>query len=142
LSRATPSMPRNETVATAPPAKTLPVVLIVDSDGALFGLIEEWLIAGGFKILRKTDDSRPIEEQVGLVILDLPFRREEMLEAVQNVAVQYPHVPVIALSSTFFPGVASHGTVARSLGVSAVIAKPLQQQAFIAAVMTVIRQSA
>jgi CheY-like chemotaxis protein len=126
--------PAGASAITACPADPQPAILIVDSDSALFGLIEEWLVACGFKVLRKTNGGAPVAEQVGLVILDLPFPRDEISSAIRNITTQYPGIPIVALSSTFFPGVASHGTVAQSLGVSAVIAKPLKRDAFIAAV--------
>lgn len=123
--------------ASASPAHSVdspPIILIIDSDNALFGLIEEWLVACSFTVLRKTRDGDAAVENVAMIIVDLPFLRHEMTEAVRKITLQYPGVPVVALSSTFFPGITSHGTVAQSLGVSAVIAKPVKRDAFIEAV--------
>lgn len=134
LSRATASTIAGEIDPPTPQADTTPPVLVVDADATLFCLIDEWLGNRGYRVLREADPASGAAARAGLVILDLPYPRPAMWRALRKVAVQHPHVPVIALSSTFFPGVAREGTVAQSLGVAAVIAKPLQQDSFVAAV--------
>src|SRR5262245_55397458 len=82
-------------------------VLVVNADPALRGLIEEWL-AG--------EACRFVEERPDLVLVDLPFPREHGAAMLARIAQVHPHVPVVALSSNFFPGIESNGAIARALG--------------------------
>jgi CheY-like chemotaxis protein len=106
-------------------------VLVVGADPALAGLLEEWLAEAG---CRMVDD----EPQVILVDLHLP--RQAGAGAARELRARHPGTPLIALSSGFFAGVEANGAVARTLGVEAVLPKPLTREALVAALRKVLPQ--
>jgi CheY-like chemotaxis protein len=99
-------------------------VLLVDADPALRGLIEEWL----------ADEDWPlVDERPDVLLVDLPSPREQGPGVIKRISNAHPHAPVVALSSSFFDGIESHGAIARSLGVTSVLPKPLTREALLAA---------
>lgn len=121
MNRSGPGRPKNSTRMSTR-------VLLVDADPALRGLMDEWLADAGYSVVTERPD---------LVVVDLPFSCNRCLEALWRVADAHPDVPIIALSSTFFPGIESKGAVARQLGVAAVLPKPLERNALLAAMRTI-----
>jgi len=112
-----------------------PSVLVVDADPALLGLLEEWLGAQGLSVVEeRTASGEPLENGFDLVVVDVPFPRHCGLEALKRVAHRHPGVPILALSSSFFAGIASTGVVAQALGVAGVLPKPVGREALCAAV--------
>jgi CheY-like chemotaxis protein len=99
-------------------------VLLVEADPALRGLVEEWL---------SDADWRVVEDHPDVVLVDLPAPREQGPSAIRRVSNAHPHAPVVALSSSFFDGIESNGAIARALGVSSVLPKPLTRDALLAA---------
>jgi len=113
-----------------PPRK----VLLVEGDAALQGLLDEWLAAEGHDVsVDRLSDERS-DNQPHLVIVDLPYSREHGVELLRRVSQAHPDVPILALSSNLLASVASTGAVARALGVSGVLAKPIARAALICAV--------
>ena len=100
-------------------------ILLVDGDAALRGLIGEWLSDGEFSV---------VDERPDLVLVDLPCPREDCARALRRISNAHPLAPVVALSSSFFPGIEANGALARSLGVAGVLPKPLTREALVAAV--------
>jgi CheY-like chemotaxis protein len=119
-----------------------PRVLVVDTDRVLCGLIEEWLGGCGCEcsVLAQDADDGPVQE-ADVVVVDVPFPRQGGLDLLQRVASRHPGTPIVALSSTFFAGVESSGALARSLGVAAVLPKPVAREALIRAVKDLLAQS-
>lgn len=107
-------------------------VLVADADCALFGLLEEWFVASGWQLAGVCGPDDLTVDGYDLIVVDVPFPRQgtAMLKA---LAAEHPGTPIIALSSSFFPGVESTGAVARELGVAAVLPKPVTREALIAA---------
>ena len=81
----------------------------------------------------------PAGEPLALILIDLPFPRQDGTQRLQQPAQAWPGVPVIALSSTFLPHVAAQGEVARQLGAAAVLPAPVAQGTLRAAVARLIR---
>lgn len=96
-------------------------VRIVDADPALAGLLEQWLGELPCRIAS--------EGAADLVIVDIPFPRQGRAEVLRRLAREHPKAPILALSSNFFAGIDSDGTVARWLGVAAALPKPVTQAA-------------
>jgi CheY-like chemotaxis protein len=107
-------------------------VLVVDAEPPLVGLLEEWLAPQGFSVWPEGADARAADG-FELVVVDVPFPRRG-LERLKRIAEEYPATPVLALSSSFFAGIASTGAVARSLGVAGVLPKPLAREVLLAAI--------
>ena len=110
-------------------------VLVVDADDALYELIAEWLSAAGCEVTAKA--ARP-DARFDLIVVDVPFPRQGGLERLRHIAAEHPATPIVALSSTFFAGIGPNGAVARTLGVAAVLPKPVKREALLAAVENLI----
>ena len=119
-------------VDSGSPVKTR--VLVVDADEALFDLIEEWLAPAGHRVVAQNAANARAKGGVDLIVVDVPFPRQGGLGRLQRIALEHPGTPMLALSSTFFPGVGSNGAVARALGVAGVLPKPVKREALVAAV--------
>jgi CheY-like chemotaxis protein len=110
-------------------------VLLVDLEPALAGLLAEWLRQAGIEVCaaRGAQASR-LPCQAELLVTDIPFPRHGPSPRLQALALAWPGMPVLALSPTFFAGVAVGGEVARHLGVAAVLATPVTRDAWLATV--------
>ena len=118
-----------------------PRILVVDTDRALLGLLEEWLGAQGCVVVSEQDGAPGAGTgRFPLVIVDVPHPRRGGIELLQRVAAEHPATPIVALSSTFFPGIDSTGGVARTLGVACVLPKPVARESLITAVQSLLHR--
>jgi len=118
-----------------------PRILVVDTDRALLGLLEEWLGPCGRVVdadQERTEDGARDGERFALLIVDVPQPRRGGMELLQRLAGEHPGTPIIALSSTFFPGIESTGGVARTLGVACVLPKPVGRESLLTAVRSLL----
>ena len=134
---------QDEARATAPgcdPAKGALRILVVDADATLFALLTEWFGACEC-VLEQVQTGEGIEPECrsDAVIVDVAFPRQGGAEAIRRVARAQPGTPIIVLSSSFFAGIEPTGAVARSLGVAAVLPKPLKREALHDAVERIVR---
>jgi CheY-like chemotaxis protein len=97
-------------------------IRVLDADPALHGLLEEWLADEGCRV---------VEHDPDLVLFDLPLPRQAGANLARQLAARHPGKRLVALSSNFFAGVEANGAVARTLGVDAVLPKPLTREALI-----------
>ena len=111
-----------------------PRVLVVDADPALLELLDEWLAAEGCRVVAGAADSPAEAGPFDIVLVDVPFPRQGGPSSLRGVMSAHPGTPIVALSSTFFAGVDSTGAVARRLGVSSVLPKPVDRDALLGAV--------
>ena len=116
----------------ADPAAAPRSVLIVDTEPALSGLLQEWLAECGYSAV----DARSAGNQHGfdLVIVDIPFPRQGASERVARLNKEHPGIPIVALSSCIFSGIKCRGEVAHTLGVASVLPKPVPREALQSAV--------
>jgi DNA-binding response OmpR family regulator len=118
-----------------------PRVLAVDTDRALLGLLEEWLDLCGCEVVAEQDVSDVARAgRFTLVIVDVPHPRRGGVELLQRIAHDHPGTPIIALSSTFFPGIDSTGGVARTLRVARVLPKPVSRDSLVTAVRSLLHR--
>jgi CheY-like chemotaxis protein len=118
-----------------------PSVLVVDTDRALLGLLEEWLDLCGCAVVSNQDREACCAHEghrFALVIVDVPHPRRGGIELLQRIAHEHPGAPILALSSTFFPGIDSTGAVARTLGVACVLPKPVGRESLVNAVQSLL----
>jgi len=118
-----------------------PRVLVVDTDRALLGLLEEWLEVSGCTVVSDQDPANTAAifgQRFALVIVDIPNPKRGGFELLRRIARDHPHAPIIALSSTFFPGIESTGGVARTLGVACVLPKPVARESLVHAVQSLL----
>jgi len=109
-----------------------PRVRVVDADPDLAALLAVWM-AERATLVTAHDGQGDGVGAIDLLLVDIPFPRQAA-PRLRQLAQAHPGTPVLALSSTFFGGVASQGDAARSLGVAAVLPKPLARDALLAAV--------
>jgi len=105
-------------------------ILVVDADPALYGLLEEWLAALDCSVLREGDAA---QDGFDLIVADIPFPRQGGQDVLRRLAAEHAGTPVVALSSSFFPGIERNGAVARALGVACVLPKPLTRESLVTA---------
>jgi DNA-binding response OmpR family regulator len=115
-----------------------PRILVVDADRLTLGLLEEWLRAAGYEVVKGQADDAATPEGVALAIVDVPFARSGV-ERLQRFAARHAGTPILALSPTFFSHVKCIGDCARSLGVSGVLPKPVARDALITAIEDLLR---
>ena len=99
-------------------------VLLVDAEPALAGLLDEWLAARGCTV----EQIAGAADGYDLIVVDVPFPRQTA-GVLKELARTHPGTPVLALSSSFFPGIDRTGSVARALGVAGVLPKPVTEEA-------------
>ena len=100
-------------------------VLVVDADPALLGLLEEWLGAHGCTVEAAQSCASGGRDGFDLIVVDIPSPRQGCTEGLKAISNAHPSTPILALSSSFFPGVDTTGAVARALGVAGVLPKPV-----------------
>ena len=110
------------------------MIRVIGADRPTVDLLTEWLTSAGFAVADAGGSDPPSRDPVVLAIVDLPFTRHTGHEAVQRVAAQYSGIPVLALSTMFFPNVSCVGHCARDLGVAGVLPQPLARDALISAI--------
>jgi DNA-binding response OmpR family regulator len=116
------------------PAVRPPLIRVANTDGAMFGLLREWLGTAGYEVLAARVGETTGTERALLVIVDVPFSRYGATEILQRVTQAHPNEPILALSATFFSNVHCGGACARRLGVAGVLPKPVAREALLAAV--------
>lgn len=117
-----------------------PRILVVDTDRALLGLLGEWLDLCGCQLVSEQDAGGGQDDPYALLIVDVRNPRCGGIDLLQKLARAHPGTPIIALSSTFFPGIDSTGGVARTLGVACVLPKPVARESLINAVRSLLHR--
>jgi CheY-like chemotaxis protein len=112
-------------------------ILVAEADCALVGLLKEWLAALG-RVLGRAEEQPSARYDV--IVVDLPFPRDEGVGMVNALARQHPGTPIVALSANLLPGVDPCGRVARELGVACVLPKPVTQEALMAELSKVVQR--
>ena len=100
-------------------------VLVSDADSAVYGLLEDWLAAQGCSVVREHAG----HDGVDLIVVNVPYPREGEQRVLSRVAREHPGIPILALSSNFFPSIDCCGAVARALGVAGVLPMPVTRDA-------------
>ena len=109
-------------------------VLLLDLEPALGALLGEWLAEHGIATVAASADSPHRLVPAALAVVDVAFPRQDGARRLQALARSLPAMPVLALSPTFFAGVAASGSVAQRLGVAEVLPTPVRRDDLIAAV--------
>jgi DNA-binding response OmpR family regulator len=97
------------------------VVLLQGIEPAVADLYGAWLSLDGLRVQR----SAAAGEAVALILVDIPFPRQDGAARLRRLGAAWPGVPLLVLSPTFLPGVVADGEVARQLGAAAALATPV-----------------
>ena len=122
------------------PDASPPLIRVIDADRATLDLLHEWLSSAGFTVAGGSDVENPVRGAAVLAIVDVPFTRHGGNEVIRRVTAQYPDIPILALSPTFFSNVKCSGNCARALGVAGVLPKPVARDALIDAIRGLLQQ--
>jgi CheY-like chemotaxis protein len=114
---------------------------VVDADPALFELLQEWLAGNGCAVCSEASHGPGAAAHADAIIVDVPFPRHGGLGTLRRIEAEHPATPIIVLSPTFFTSIDSEGTVARKLGVAAVLPSPVRREALIEAVARLLSDS-
>jgi DNA-binding response OmpR family regulator len=113
-------------------------IVIIEEDGLMRGLLNEWLTAEGYAVREQRLRTPPQGDGADLVIVDLYMPRQAGAEVVRAVQHAHPGTPVIAISAQFRPGLDGSWWAARTLGVRQLIAKPFTREDLLGAVRGII----
>lgn len=103
-------------------------ILVVDDDQAMVELLDEWLGAEGFEVIHDHATAVDFGRGYDLAIVDVPFPRQGGIDRIAYLAGRCAKAPIIAVSATFFSGVACSGAIMQQLGVASVLPKPLSRE--------------
>ena len=111
-------------------------VVLVEQDVVMRSLIAEWLREDGcdVQILGSWAWVQRSDPHVGTVVIDLVDLRGNAADRVAYAKGFFPMASVVALSTELTRDFGPASDLARSLGVSAVIAKPFSRDALLRAV--------
>jgi DNA-binding response OmpR family regulator len=116
-------------------------ILLYEQDEQLRGLFTEWLERDGYELHAGTTWNLALRAKPDLVVASVYMPKQAGTRLIDEIRVQYPGVPVIAISAQFRADLSSAGATAHGLGVAQVIAKPLTRDALLDAVKSHIRPS-
>ena len=114
-------------------------ILVADADCALFGLLEAWLAGCGCTLAGACGVDELAADGFDVILADIPFPKQDGQGVVKALQHEYPGTPIVALSSSFLPGVEASGSVARELGVASVLAKPVTREALVTALRQAVK---
>ena len=109
------------------------LILVVDDDSRLREALVAVLEDAGYGVLQASDGTTAVvlthENPVSLLVTDLVMPGQEGMETIRHFVKEFPQIPVIAIS-----GNPSYLTMAKALGASAVLAKPIGRAKLLKAV--------
>jgi DNA-binding response OmpR family regulator len=120
-------------------------IAVLGADATTLALLREWLPAPGWELRTEQPPARAASAPAAardcdLVIVDVPWPRAwRGLGPAGSLDGAHAEAPVLALSATVHASVDPTGAVARSLGVAAVLPKPLRRETLVDAVQRLMR---
>jgi len=128
-------------MASEPSTSPAGVIVLIEPNQSIRGLITDWLTAAGY-VVRPEQPSRDADAGgVAAVIVDLYMPRESGAQMIRAVQQAYPGKPIIAVSGQFRPGLAHSDAAARELGARRLLPKPFGRTDLLDAVRAAIDQA-
>ena len=115
-------------------------IVVIEQNELMRNLLAEWLVAAGYAVAAG-GALAAAPQRCDLLIVDLQSPRDGS-GTIRAVRRAYPHVPIIATSASFRPGLPAEGSTAQALCVSRVLAKPFSLAELLAAVHAVVGPAA
>jgi CheY-like chemotaxis protein len=116
----------------------MPLISIYVENDLMRDLLEEWLSQAGYRVRAMSPDRVPEVAGTALVIVSISSPKRAGAPFLRALRTAYPGTPFIALSAQFRSDLSTGGSIAQSLGVQQVMAKPLSRVALIDAVRAMI----
>jgi len=113
-------------------------IVLMEEDRLMRSLLTEWLTDAGYRVDAIKHPAAANAADADLVIVDVHNPRDVGLERLHTVRSRHPGAPIVAISGHFRPGVGAAGPAAEALGVERVLAKPIDREAFLDAVGSVV----
>lgn len=104
--------------------------LPIDLEPATIELIGWWLADAGSPLRLDPGPGDPL----ALILVEMAYPRHDACDRLRAIAADWPDVPVILLSPTFFADTPCRGEVANRLRVAATLATPLSRDRFLTTV--------
>jgi DNA-binding response OmpR family regulator len=108
-------------------------IVLYEGDYLMRNLLREWLGEAGYRVAFGAPCGAAVDSRADLVILSV-YMPKQIGQCIRDIRAAHPATPLIAISGQFPSGRATAGTIARTLGVDKVIAKPLVRGDLLAAV--------
>lgn len=122
--------------------ETMQDIVIYEEDDLMRSLLEEWLAGAGYRVCRATAPGKSTPGDADLVIASIYMPKQAGTRLVDEIRAAHPQTPIIAISARFRADLSTAGTIARSLGVAQVMAKPLTRAALLVAVSAILGPAA
>ena len=113
-------------------------IVIYEEDLLTRTLLNEWLVAAGYRVRIGNRCDPGVDGPCDLVILSVYMPKQDGAECVRGIQEAHPGTPLLATSGQFRPGLAAEGSTAHRLRVQQVIAKPLVRQKLLDMVRSII----
>jgi len=109
-------------------------ILVIDDEASIRSLLAKILEREGFFVITASDGREGMKlvntGPVDLVITDLIMPEKEGVEVILELRKEHPDIPVIAISGGGRNSPESYLKMAKLLGASAVLEKPVQKDIF------------
>jgi len=128
-------------MASEPSTSPAGVIVLIEPNQSIRGLITDWLIAAGYVVRPEQPSYDADAGDVAAIIVDLYMPRESGAQTIRAVQQAYPGKPVIATSAQFRPGLADSDAAAREFGARRLLPKPFGRTDLLDAVRAAIDQT-
>jgi DNA-binding NtrC family response regulator len=118
-------------------------ILVIDDEQTIRTLLKKMLEREGFDVITASDGKEGMslffKTPVDLVITDLIMPEKEGIEIIGEIRKGYPKIPVIAISGGGRNAPDSYLNMARILGASAILQKPVDKETLVTAVKNALK---
>jgi len=129
-----PQWQRAAAVAARQSGQIMLTIVVIEQDSVMRTLLCEWLESAGYDVRGLGVRAMAAHAGVDLVIVDLLNVATQGAEAVEQVRSSYPGAALIVISTQLSRSLPAGSPPSRSLGVSALVAKPCTRRELLEAV--------
>ncbi len=110
-------------------------IVVVEPDFDVRTLLAEWLADEGYTVRQfgRWPPAPDVLESAGALILDLPSPRLQPSSQLADMPMRHPGLPAIGLSTSLGASLGGDSTLARSMGLACVLAKPCERRELLSA---------
>jgi CheY-like chemotaxis protein len=116
----------------------MPLILVIDDDDQVRGLLKDMLERAGYEVLEAQDGNIGLQlfraHSVDITITDILMPEKEGLETIMDIRKESPHAKIIAISGGAKVGPFAYLKLAERFGAQRVFSKPLKMATLLQAV--------